>query len=503
MVNSPVVVEELSSRASRELNLVDFPPLPKTIQPATVCVGAVPIAAAGVGTDVGGSPVAANPVVGTCIGTKDWNLADQSLPFFPNDVLTKDGRVVVKPSKEVLQDGAKQWENALLANFLGKLWGREGSVTIRFLAPSVYLINFPSGRVRDWVLESGPWHIQQKALILRKWLPGMMMEVLNLESAPVWVKLWHVPLELYSQKGLGCLASALEKPLYTDRATAWEKHLEFAKVCVDMAAIFVLPTFISMEVGDDSFIDVGVELAWSPPRCCSCAIFGHSEEKCPKKASIPTGMESIPVVETVTTDHVLVFDSIVDSAVVLASGAIDTIDIVDTGFNDIVVAAEVTGDVACLDKGNDSDDLKHFTVDDSTVVTGTGISYPNNVEGQELSPRKCRIAAGGVVDLLNQLKPKAKGKHKKKGARVLEKQTEVENLQKLMMFDPTSDVIHRERLAAMELRDLMKAEEKFYQQKSRAQFVKEGDKNSAYFFRKMSYLRKLWALRCLLRCNLV
>ncbi|KAK8585314.1 hypothetical protein V6N13_076188 [Hibiscus sabdariffa] len=161
------------------------------------------------------------------------------------------------------------------------------------------------------------------------------------------------------------------------------------------------------------FIDVGVDLAWSPPRCCSCAIFGHSEEKCLKKVSILTGMESIPVVEVVTTDHVLASDSIVDSKVVLASGAIDTIDVVDTGFNAIVVTAKVTGDVACLDKGND----KHFTVDDSTVVTGVGISYPNNVEGQELSPRKCRIAAGGVADLLNQLKPKAKGKHKKKGGK--------------------------------------------------------------------------------------
>ncbi|KAK8476544.1 hypothetical protein V6N11_066592 [Hibiscus sabdariffa] len=117
--------------------------------------------------------------------------------------------------------------------------------------------------------------------------------------------------------------------------------------------------------------------------------------------------------EVVTTDHVLASDSIVDSKVVLASGAIDTIDVVDTGFNAIVVTAKVTGDVACLDKGND----KHFTVDDSTVVTGVGISYPNNVEGQELSPRKCRIAAGGVADLLNQLKPKAKGKHKKKGGK--------------------------------------------------------------------------------------
>ncbi|KAK8714414.1 hypothetical protein V6N13_149606 [Hibiscus sabdariffa] len=53
-------------------------------------------------------------------------------------------------------------------------------------------------------------------------------------------------------------------------------------------------------------------------------------------------------------------------------------------------------------------------------------------------------------------------------ARVLKKRTEVKNLQKLMMFNPTSDVIHRERLASVELRDLMKAEEKFYQQKSRA-----------------------------------
>ncbi|KAK8617383.1 hypothetical protein V6N13_080299 [Hibiscus sabdariffa] len=175
------------------------------------------------------------------------------------------------------------------------------------------------------------------------------------------VKLWHVPLESYSQKGLGCLASALGKPLYTDRATAWKQQLEFAKVFVDMATTFVLPDSISVEVGDDRFVDVGVELAWSPPRCCSCAIFGHSEKKYPKKASTPTGMESIPIVEKVPTDHVPVVDSLVDSEVVLASEASDNIVVVDTGFNDIVVAAEVAGDVACLDMRNDSDDLQNST----------------------------------------------------------------------------------------------------------------------------------------------
>ncbi|KAK8477064.1 hypothetical protein V6N11_060110 [Hibiscus sabdariffa] len=118
-------------------------------------------------------------------------------------------------------------------------------------------------------------------------------------------------------------------------------------------------------------------------------------------------MESIPVV---------------DSEVVLASEASDNIVVVDTGFNDTVVVVEVAGDVACLDMMNDSDDLQNSTGDGSTVVAIVAeFSFPNNVEGQELSPHKSRIAAGSVADLLNQLKPKVKGKgqgqHKKKGGK--------------------------------------------------------------------------------------
>ncbi|KAK8988096.1 hypothetical protein V6N11_065695 [Hibiscus sabdariffa] len=77
---------------------------------------------------------------------KEWNLFDQSLNFFPPGEL--DGKILVQPPREVLVNGAKQWSNALIANFLGKspplyvfqrtadkLWGREGSVVIRFLAP--------------------------------------------------------------------------------------------------------------------------------------------------------------------------------------------------------------------------------------------------------------------------------------------------------------------------------------------------------------------------------
>ncbi|KAK8527120.1 hypothetical protein V6N12_054345 [Hibiscus sabdariffa] len=60
----------------------------------------------------------------------------KSLQFFPP--VEKDGQVLVQPPRAVLVDGAKQWNNALVVNFLGKspslpvfqrtvdkLWGRE------------------------------------------------------------------------------------------------------------------------------------------------------------------------------------------------------------------------------------------------------------------------------------------------------------------------------------------------------------------------------------------
>ncbi|KAK8501407.1 hypothetical protein V6N11_034493 [Hibiscus sabdariffa] len=77
---------------------------------------------------------------------KKWSLFDQSLNFFLSG--ERDGKIIVQSPREVLVNGAKQWSNALIANFLSKspplyvfqrtadkLWSRKGSMVIRFLAP--------------------------------------------------------------------------------------------------------------------------------------------------------------------------------------------------------------------------------------------------------------------------------------------------------------------------------------------------------------------------------
>ena len=45
--------------------------------------------------------------------------ADQTLKFYPPR--TKNGKVIVSPPQVVIDEGASQWENSLVAQFIGRV----------------------------------------------------------------------------------------------------------------------------------------------------------------------------------------------------------------------------------------------------------------------------------------------------------------------------------------------------------------------------------------------
>ncbi|KAK8668181.1 hypothetical protein V6N13_105646 [Hibiscus sabdariffa] len=66
------------------------------------------------------------------------------------------------------------------------------------------------------------------------------------------------------------------------------------------------------------------------------------------------------------------------------------------------------------------------------------------------------------------------------------------------MSDPTAENVRRVKAANIGLRNLLKAEEQFFRQKSRVQHVKEGDHNTSFFFRHVSARNKANTIRVLL-----
>jgi hypothetical protein len=124
---------------------------------------------------------------------------------------SEDGRIVVKPPKEAIEEGISKWSPSLVGQFLDKplpfyvvkrivdsLWAQYGKVEVFLLENGLYLFQFVDIKARDEVMEAKLWHIANKPLILRKWTPGMQLLKISLSTVPVWIKMHNLPIEFWN-----------------------------------------------------------------------------------------------------------------------------------------------------------------------------------------------------------------------------------------------------------------------------------------------------------------
>ncbi|KAK8544463.1 hypothetical protein V6N13_056242 [Hibiscus sabdariffa] len=194
---------------------------------------------------------------------------EQALDFFP-PIDFKDS-FIIAPSSEIFDEGCSDWGYALVGQFIGaapnflalkktveSIWGKSLLSKVSLAGSNFYVFSFVDVTARDWVLENGPWHIQHKPLVLRKWEPNLQRLDFDLTRMPVWVQLYNVSLEFFSKRGLSYIASALGVPLYMDSVTTSRERLEFAKVCVEVEARHCIPRSIPVKMSDGSIVDVKV-----------------------------------------------------------------------------------------------------------------------------------------------------------------------------------------------------------------------------------------------------
>ncbi|KAL2247904.1 UNVERIFIED_CONTAM: hypothetical protein Sindi_2642700 [Sesamum indicum] len=158
-----------------------------------------------------------------------------------------------------------------------------------------FFLQFKSVAAMEEVIEGEPWLFQGQPIILQKWKPGMVLRKLQHTQVPVWIKLRHLPVELWTEEGLSTVASGVGKPLYLDAITRACTRLDFARVCVmlDVTSNLLKHIIIMIpdEDGGESPCKVDVEYEWIPPKCKSCTTLGHSAKECvlnkPKLANPP------------------------------------------------------------------------------------------------------------------------------------------------------------------------------------------------------------------------
>lgn len=140
-----------------------------------------------------------------------------------------NGERVVAPPAEVFERGSQQWKFTLVGQFLGispsfsaikrmveQQWKPFGPVRISTTDKGVVLFRLPSKESCNCVLER-LWSLDNKPLILKRWVSGMVLEAFRTEEFPIWVRLKDVPVDLWNIEGLGYVVSGVGTPLQTER----------------------------------------------------------------------------------------------------------------------------------------------------------------------------------------------------------------------------------------------------------------------------------------------
>ncbi|KAK4384499.1 hypothetical protein Sango_3054800 [Sesamum angolense] len=218
----------------------------------------------------------------------------KTLNFIPPSM--QNGEVIVRPSIDIIRAGSQRWTTTAVGYFLRKKpYFHHLNEFVRSIWPAVcevkatsngfFFFQFENVAAMEEVMEGGPWLYLGQPIVLQKWEPGMVLRKLKHTEVPIWIKLRHLPVELWTTEGLNTVASGIGRPLYPDAITRACTMLDFARVCVMLNVNSKLPKHVIImmpnELGGESACKVDVEYEWIPHKCTGCLSLGHSTKECP------------------------------------------------------------------------------------------------------------------------------------------------------------------------------------------------------------------------------
>ncbi|GKC92279.1 RNA-directed DNA polymerase, eukaryota, reverse transcriptase zinc-binding domain protein, partial [Tanacetum coccineum] len=185
--------------------------------------------------------------------TKNMSNDGNQLFTVPTGTNSKGEEVVVF-DEELVRGGSEKWKLTVCGYFVGckmqvyeleynvrRMWGRFGLKDIVVDAEGMCFFKFKEEEGMKYVINHSPWLVNGKPLIVQKWDPEVVIVKESPCKIPIWIRLYNVPLEAWSIKGLSAISSRLGRPLMMDQMTSdmckeGSGRLGYARVLVEIDA---------------------------------------------------------------------------------------------------------------------------------------------------------------------------------------------------------------------------------------------------------------------------
>ncbi|KAF9595341.1 hypothetical protein IFM89_039188 [Coptis chinensis] len=125
-----------------------------------------------------------------------------------------------------------------------------------------------------------------RVFVIRPWIEDIEVQRKNMNTLPIWVKLWSIPKQLWTKKGISLIASRIGKTSFFGAATTRKgKWLDFAKVCIEVPVNAKYPDCLRFNLRNGNIAKVGVEYLWLPTTCTICKKIGHKDHNRPSNVN--------------------------------------------------------------------------------------------------------------------------------------------------------------------------------------------------------------------------
>ncbi|KAJ9564424.1 hypothetical protein OSB04_000390 [Centaurea solstitialis] len=222
--------------------------------------------------------------------------SEGKLTYYPPVVTELGTRRAIIPD-DLVQKQANEWVLTLAGYFIGKrpafpfvqyharrMWKKYGLTDVILNDQGYFFFKFNSDQGLNFVFENGPWLFNGMPIFIQRWQPGLCFDKPDLQTVPLWVNIYGLPLDVWDYEIISRIASVVGEPVSVDRYTdemceTKSGRANFARVLVNVSADYELPSYIDAIILG-KLRKFKTEFLWKPKRCSHCKVFGHDFEGC-------------------------------------------------------------------------------------------------------------------------------------------------------------------------------------------------------------------------------
>ena len=119
-----------------------------------------------------------------------------------------------------------------LQGWISEKWKPKGHITLQLGTKGFFTVVFICIEDHNRVLDEGPYFFNSACLYLRDWVERFNPDTEDFIWAPVWIRMYSLPLEYWDEESLKDIGKGLGEFIKIAEETKLRHYTSYARICV-------------------------------------------------------------------------------------------------------------------------------------------------------------------------------------------------------------------------------------------------------------------------------